>query len=173
MAGDGVHSTACLASGAQAVRTALEQTTEAEDLTHDVQVVPTGCMGLCSRRNGRSGGDAEDGVIDMAMPFFARQRRTVLANAGLTDPDRIEDYVAQGGYRAVAKALHTMTPEQVVAEVTASGLRGRGGAGYPTGRKWSLLAAAASDQKYVVPTATKATRVRSWTAPSWRTTPTG
>lgn len=176
------NSTACLASGGQAVRAALERTTEAEDLVHDVQVVPTGCMGLCSRgplvrvdsrgdtstlygdvtaetgtaivRSRRTGAAApagtDDGVLDMSMPFFARQRRTVLANAGRIDPDRIEDYVAQGGYRAVARALHDMTPEQVVAEVTASGLRGRGGAGYPTGRKWALLAAAQGEHKYVV-----------------------
>jgi bidirectional [NiFe] hydrogenase diaphorase subunit len=175
------NSTACLASGGQAVRTALEQTIDAEDLTHDVQVVPTGCMGLCSRgplvrvdargaaatlygdatpelgaavarsrRGGRAEGDADGNVLDMGMPFFARQRRTVLANAGRTDPDRIEDYVAEGGYRAVAKALHRMTPRQVVDEVAASGLRGRGGAGYPTARKWSLLAAATGEHKYVV-----------------------
>ena len=175
------NSTACLASGGQAVRAALERASNAEDLTHDVQVVPTGCMGLCSRgplvrvdargrastlygdvtpdvgtalvrsrRNGRIRAQQDDHLIDMAMPFFARQRRTVLANAGLIDPDRIEDYIARGGYRAVAKALLTMTPEQVVAEVTASGLRGRGGAGYPTGKKWSLLAAATGEHKYVV-----------------------
>jgi bidirectional [NiFe] hydrogenase diaphorase subunit len=174
-------STACLASGGQAVRTALEQTTEAEDLVHDVQVVPTGCMGLCSRgplvrvdargsdstlhgdvtaamgtaiirsrRDARVTRETDGSALDMGMPFFARQRRTVLANAGLTDPDRIEDYVAQGGYRAVAKALHTMTPEEVLAEVADSGLRGRGGAGYPTAKKWALLAAATGEHKYVV-----------------------
>jgi bidirectional [NiFe] hydrogenase diaphorase subunit len=89
-------------------------------------------------------------ALDEEMPFFARQCRVVLANAGKIDPDRIEDYVAEGGYRALEKAVTTMTPAEVLAEVKASGLRGRGGAGYPVGSKWSLLAAAEGPEKYVI-----------------------
>jgi bidirectional [NiFe] hydrogenase diaphorase subunit len=74
----------------------------------------------------------------------------VLAYAGLIDPDRLEDYVAAGGYRALEKALGSMTPEEVIAAIEASGLRGRGGAGYPTARKWALLHDAPGEHKYVV-----------------------
>jgi bidirectional [NiFe] hydrogenase diaphorase subunit len=84
------------------------------------------------------------------LPFFTKQARVVLAYAGLIDPDRLEDYVAAGGYRALAKTLETMTPEEVIAAIDASGLRGRGGAGYPTARKWGLLHDAPGEHKYVV-----------------------
>ena len=92
----------------------------------------------------------ETNVLDTSIPFFAAQERVVLANGGVIDPDRIEGYVAHGGYRALQKVLTEMKPEEVVHEVQASRIRGRGGAGYPTGSKWSLLAKAAGDQKYVV-----------------------
>ncbi|MBU0994442.1 MAG: NADH-quinone oxidoreductase subunit NuoF [Proteobacteria bacterium] len=70
------------------------------------------------------------------IPFYKKQKRYVLKNIGKIDPTRIEDKIAVGGYQALAKALTTMTPEQVVEQITKSGLRGRGGAGFPTGRKW-------------------------------------
>jgi NADH:ubiquinone oxidoreductase subunit F (NADH-binding)/(2Fe-2S) ferredoxin len=72
------------------------------------------------------------------LPFYKLQTRRVLENNGKVDPTRIEDYVALGGYSAVAKALETMTPSEVIDEVKASGLRGRGGAGFSTGAKWEL-----------------------------------
>lgn len=84
------------------------------------------------------------------MPFFTKQRKVVLANSGLIDPERLEDYVARGGYSALAHALREMTPEEVCAEIINSGLRGRGGAGYPTGLKWNLVRKAEADKKYVV-----------------------
>ena len=75
----------------------------------------------------------------------------VLEHCGRIDPERVEDYVAAGGYEALTKAVTTMTPAEVLAEVTHSGLRGRGGAGYPTGLKWTTVAKADSaDGKYVV-----------------------
>ena len=83
-------------------------------------------------------------------PFFAGQRRIILANSGHTDPERITDYIADGGYRALLRAVTEMTPEQIVAEVRRSGLRGRGGAGYPAGLKWELVARQPSQVKYVV-----------------------
>ncbi len=84
------------------------------------------------------------------IPFFARQRKIVLANCGQIDPEKIEEYIAQGGYEALAQALTHMTPAQVIAEVTRSGLRGRGGAGFPTGRKWQAVCNAPGRPKYVV-----------------------
>lgn len=81
--------------------------------------------------------------------MLARQVRIVLRNCGLIDPERIEEYVARGGYRALAQALR-MRPEEVIAEVERSGLRGRGGAGFPTGLKWKFTRASPGDRKYVV-----------------------
>jgi len=89
-------------------------------------------------------------VLDPEMPFFAQQTKIVLSESGTLDPESIEDYVAHGGYAALNKVLHEMTPEQVCEEILASGLRGRGGAGYPTGLKWQLTLQEDSDTKYVV-----------------------
>jgi bidirectional [NiFe] hydrogenase diaphorase subunit len=83
-------------------------------------------------------------------PFFARQQKIVLENAGIIDPDSFKGYVAIGGYSALIQALSEMTPADVLREVTASGLRGRGGGGYPTGLKWSTVAKTPADQKYVI-----------------------
>ena len=172
-------STACQSAGAGPAYSAMEREISNSGQSQTVQLVPTGCMGLCSRgplvRVLERGGDetmyqhvdAEIGsdivkshtgqrtpiqpnVLDHHVPFFAEQRRVVLANAGIIDPDRLESAVAHGAYLALEKAITTMTPDQVVEEVKASGLRGRGGAGYPTGTKWSLLAGAVSDEKYVI-----------------------
>ncbi len=77
------------------------------------------------------------------IPFFALQELRVLRNRGLIDPENIEEYIARDGYAGMAKALTEMTPEQIVQEVLASGLRGRGGAGFPTGLKWQFAAKSA------------------------------
>jgi len=82
--------------------------------------------------------------------FFEKQRLIVLEGAGKMDPLDLEEYMAEGGYEALSKAILEMSPEQIVEEVDRSGLRGRGGAGFPTGRKWSLVRAQASFPKYVV-----------------------
>ncbi len=82
--------------------------------------------------------------------FFRKQKRVVLRNCGLIDPDSIEEYIARGGYEALGKVLTGMTPEDVVNTMKASGLRGRGGAGFPTGLKWQFTARAAGDQKYII-----------------------
>ncbi len=82
--------------------------------------------------------------------FYKKQHRVALRNCGVIDPENIEEYIAYDGYAALAKALTEMTPEDVIKTVIDSGLRGRGGGGFPTGRKWSFTAANKADQKYVV-----------------------
>jgi len=172
-------STGCLSAGAAAIRQTLAGTVTEAGQDQAVQVVPTGCFGLCSRGplvrvetrgheptlyehvDGDSartiasdhlvaGREASADTVSLDLPFFTRQVKVVLSNAGKIDPDRIEDYVGQGGYRALQSAVETMTPQGVVKTILRSGLRGRGGAGYPTGRKWEFLALADGDEKYVV-----------------------
>ena len=84
------------------------------------------------------------------IPFFKNQRLIALRNRGVIDPDKIDEYIARDGYRALSKALTSMTPEEVIEEIKASGLRGRGGGGFPTGRKWELCRAAPGDVKYLI-----------------------
>ena len=83
-------------------------------------------------------------------PFFRLQRRFVLANSGLVDPTSIDEYIARGGYSAMHHVLHTMTPEAVCESMIASGLRGRGGGGFPTGKKWQMARASEAGQKYLI-----------------------
>ncbi|BDU73229.1 NADH-ubiquinone oxidoreductase-F iron-sulfur binding region domain-containing protein [Mesoterricola silvestris] len=83
-------------------------------------------------------------------PFLALQRRWVLANSGLIDFRSIDEYIARGGYSALHRTLTTRTRQEVVDDVLASGLRGRGGAGFPTGRKWQMALASPGDQKYMI-----------------------
>ncbi|MBD2464754.1 NADH-quinone oxidoreductase subunit NuoF [Oscillatoria sp. FACHB-1407] len=95
---------------------------------------------------------------DLTHPFFTRQRSVVLENTGVIDPERIESYIAVGGYQSLHQVLREMTPHQVIDAITRSGLRGRGGAGYPTGLKWATVAKATTkgelsvtaDRKFVV-----------------------
>ncbi|MCB0166004.1 MAG: NAD(P)H-dependent oxidoreductase subunit E [Anaerolineae bacterium] len=100
--------------------------------------------------SGQAADQAETHILANDIPFFSKQKKVVLANSGLIDPERLEDYVAQGGYMALANALRDMTPEEVCSEIINSGLRGRGGAGYPSGLKWNLVRRAKTDKKYVV-----------------------
>lgn len=81
--------------------------------------------------------------------FYAKQHRVALRNCGVINPENIDEYIAVDGYQALGKVLTEMTPQQVIDEMLASGLRGRGGAGFPTGRKWAFAAANQADQKYV------------------------
>ncbi|NDP22152.1 MAG: FAD-dependent oxidoreductase [Paludibacter sp.] len=84
------------------------------------------------------------------IPFFKGQKKIVLRNAGIINPELIDDYIAVGGYKALEKSLGNMQPTEVINEVLDAGLRGRGGAGYPTGRKWAIMQAAVADQKYLI-----------------------
>lgn len=82
--------------------------------------------------------------------FYQKQFRIVLRNCGVINPESIDEYIARTGYRALEKALFEMTPEEIIAEVKASGLRGRGGAGFPTGMKWEAARKSPGDIKYIV-----------------------
>jgi len=89
-------------------------------------------------------------VQGKASPQSSKQLRIVLRNCGVIDPESIEDYIARDGYQALAKVLSEYTPEKVAQEIKASGLRGRGGAGFPTGLKWDITRKAQGDQKYII-----------------------
>jgi bidirectional [NiFe] hydrogenase diaphorase subunit len=172
-------STPCLSSGSTAVSEAMKQALTDGNLDAEVEVVATGCMGPCSRgplvtvkmpgqedvvyekvtpevakeivaKHVTQSKPVSENVLPADMPFFVKQKKVVLANSGQIDPERLEDYVARGGYAALAHALREMTPEEVCATLTKSGLRGRGGAGYPTGIKWDLVRKSEGDKKYVV-----------------------
>ncbi len=84
------------------------------------------------------------------IPFYGKQRRIVLRNCGYINPDNIEEYIARDGYQALARALLELTPEETLDIVKRSGLRGRGGAGFPTGKKWEFARMAPGDKKYIV-----------------------
>ena len=167
----------CLSFGGGAVREAVGRAVHDTGLESEVRVIGTGCPGLCHAgplvRVERAGQtpvlfghvtpEQAAGLVagvptgewplgercDVSAPFFARQQPIVLANAGRIDPERVEDYIAADGYRALLHAVTEMTPAQVVQAVTASGLRGRGGGGYPTGLKWSTVAKG-SGSKFVI-----------------------
>ena len=145
----------CLSASSDQVFDALaEQVTEA-GLT-DVAVKRVGCLGLCAAgplvevpETGRlfervDPDDVGDLVGELRVvspgatpappaPFFARQVRVATENSGRVDPEDLDDYRTRGGYRALETTLHSMTPAEVIDQVVRSGLRGRGGAGYPTG----------------------------------------
>jgi len=90
-------------------------------------------------------------VLSLDLPFFTKQEKVVLKNAGHIDPEDITEYMARGGYLALEKALKTMTPQEVVEEIKKSGLRGRGGGGFSTGMKWELAAKVPTvDEKFII-----------------------
>jgi NADH:ubiquinone oxidoreductase subunit F (NADH-binding)/(2Fe-2S) ferredoxin len=95
--------------------------------------------------------DLQKYVLSLDLPFFTKQEKVVLKNAGHIDPEDIREYMARGGYLALEKALKTMTPEQVVEEIKKSGLRGRGGGGFSTGMKWEFAAKVPTvDEKFII-----------------------
>lgn len=89
-------------------------------------------------------------IKEKEVPFYKKQRRIIFENNGFIDPTDIRDYIALDGYKAITKALFEMTSEEVIAEIKASGLRGRGGAGFSTGIKWEICRQAKSDTKYII-----------------------
>ncbi|MCC6682217.1 MAG: NADH-quinone oxidoreductase subunit NuoF [Phycisphaeraceae bacterium] len=168
----------CASMNSDKIKDDLQSAIKEKGIADQVQVRSVGCMGLCAAGplvsiesegksvmyKGVTDGDVSEVVESLEgkpierlnlptdMPFFARQEKIVLENCGVIDPERIEDYIAVGGYAALIKALTEMTPAGVVGEITRSGLRGRGGAGYPTGLKWGTVAKspAREGRKYIV-----------------------
>ena len=96
--------------------------------------------------------DVDNTVVNRLdeLNFYKKQKRIALQNCGIIDPENIDEYIAFDGYKALEKVLTTMTQDEVIEEITKSGLRGRGGAGFPTGKKWSFAKMAEGKQKYVV-----------------------
>ncbi|HVO41070.1 MAG TPA: NAD(P)H-dependent oxidoreductase subunit E, partial [Aggregatilineales bacterium] len=168
----------CMAAGCVSLRSDAVQTALEKEVTRQgakCHVKGVGCMGLCTAgplvavkpdgplyQNVNPDAAAEivasmtshTSVRRLEYPsesaFFKRQVKIVLENSGEIDPEHIEDYLAVGGYQGLMHVLSELTPAQVVAEVSRSGLRGRGGAGYPTGLKWGTVAKAAGPKKYVI-----------------------
>ena len=164
----------CLSSAGDAVREALAAEVKARGLGAAVQVKGVGCMGLCAVGPlvavdpvgvlyqsvqpadageivaSLDGAPVERLVCPTDTPFFTRQLKIVLESCGLIDPERIEDAIVAGGWEALIKALTEMTPGEVIEQITRSGLRGRGGGGYPTGLKWTTVAKAHGAPKYVI-----------------------
>ncbi len=163
----------CLSCQSQNVKEALDKEIAARGWGDHCQARGVGCMGLCAEGplvstsqsvlyehvgasdapallDSLEGPPVERLVCPTDIPFFNRQKKIVLENSGMIDPERIEEYIAAQGYQALMQALTEMTPIQVIEQVTKSGLRGRGGAGYPTGLKWSTVAKAVGTQKYVI-----------------------
>lgn len=167
-------STGCRAANSMGVKKNLEAAVKDRGMSDRVQVVGVGCMGFCGNGplveidsqeklyeqvtpddsesiiSALNGGVATAQEGDLKHPFFARQMRIVRETSGKIDPEKIEEYIAAGGYRSLYKVIHDFTPQEVVEEISKSGLRGRGGAGYPTGLKWATVAKMPPGQKYVV-----------------------
>ncbi len=178
--------TGCESSRSDEIYKSLISEAEALGVSHDVQVVKTGCFGFCeqgpivkvlpsesfyvkvkpedaheiiaeqvikgrevSRLLYRKDKKAETAKLE-GIESYQKQFRIVLRNCGVINPESIDEYIVRDGYRALEKALFEMTPEEVIAEVKASGLRGRGGAGFPTGLKWEAARKSPGDIKYIV-----------------------
>jgi bidirectional [NiFe] hydrogenase diaphorase subunit len=103
-----------------------------------------------SLRRARSKTELDKNIISLDLPFFTKQVKVVLSETGRINPDNLEDYLAHGGYRALAHVLDKKTPQDVCDEILQSGLRGRGGAGFPTGLKWGFVRQEGADNKFVI-----------------------
>ncbi|MCH5202491.1 MAG: NADH-quinone oxidoreductase subunit NuoF [Oscillospiraceae bacterium] len=178
--------TGCTSSDSLKIVERLKEELAAKGLENEVNVITTGCFGLCALGpimvvypegsfysmvnvddipeiveehllKGRivtrllyQETVEEDTIKSLnKTAFYAKQRRIALRNCGVIDPEKIDEYIAMDGYQALGKVLTEMTPESVIQTVLDSGLRGRGGAGFPTGLKWKFAAANDADQKYV------------------------
>lgn len=164
----------CMSSNAKAVKEQLERAVAEAGLQEQIEVRAVGCLRLCCEGplvqadpsnalfikvtpqnapeilrvlQGQPGNVAQ---TDPNAPFFTRQLAIVLANSGRVDPERIESYIAADGYQALHEVLHEMTPREVIETMVQSGLRGRGGAGFPTGLKWGTVAKSPGAKKYVI-----------------------
>ena len=178
--------TGCTSSNSEQIIETLKAEIKAQGLEQEVNVIRTGCFGLCAlgpimivypegafysritpedipeivsehllkgrivKRLLYQETVQEDGTIKSLNEtrFYSKQHRVALRNCGVIDPENIEEYIARDGYAALGKVLTEMTPQDVIDTMLASGLRGRGGAGFPTGLKWKFAAANEADQKY-------------------------
>ena len=114
---------------------------------------------------------SQDHISDSKhMEFYKKQIRIALRNCGFINPENVDEYIARDGYLALGKALTEMKPQDVIDEIKKSGLRGRGGGGFPTGLKWDFASKNTADQKYVVCNADEGPLVRLWTVRFWRVT---
>ncbi len=166
----------CLSANADQVKTQLESEVKQRGLETCCKVKGVGCMGLCAA-GPLVAADANEKmfqnvtpadataildsvvdnkpapaaiVMDSQLDFFTQQKKIVLENSGEIDPERIEDYIAADGYEALFHVITKLKPLGVIEQITKSGLRGRGGAGFPTGLKWTTVHKAAGTQKYVI-----------------------
>lgn len=163
----------CLAADSLTIKQRLENAVKEQSLER-VQVCSVGCMRLCCQGplvyikpentlyekvtpedvpaiiTALNGEETTVQRGDLTQPFFTQQMSIVLENSGTIDPERIASYIAANGYQALYHVLHEMQPHEVVDAIAKSGLRGRGGAGYPTGLKWATVAKAKKERKYVI-----------------------
>jgi bidirectional [NiFe] hydrogenase diaphorase subunit len=167
-------SAGCLSANSQAVKERLDESVRQAGLADRVEVCGVGCLRLCSQGPlvavdpegllyqqvapaeapgivaALRGGTTTARRLDPNGPFFRRQVSVVLENCGQIEPDRVESYIAVGGYETLHQVLRDLSPGEVIDAVSRSGLRGRGGAGYPAGVKWSMVAKTRADRKFVV-----------------------
>ncbi len=164
----------CLSCGSAVLKEALEKEITRRGLDNWCKVKGVGCLGLCAEGplvslapsgvmyQGVKVSDVSD-ILDALngspvgrlfcpgdTAFFQRQVRIVTENCGRIDPERIEDYIAENGYEALYRVLTGMSPQEVIEQVVASGLRGRGGAGFSTGLKWTAMSKAAGSAKFII-----------------------
>ena len=171
--------TGCETGKTDAIYRGLLAAADANGISDDIQVVKTGCFGLCEKGPivkvlpeetfyvGVSPEDTgkiieehlvEGRIVDSLLykvnnkkiKFYQKQKRLVLRNCGVIDPEKINEYIARQGYVALEKVLFELSSEEVLEELKISGLRGRGGAGFPTWLKWKFTAEVESDKKYIV-----------------------
>lgn len=166
----------CISSHSLEIKALLQSEIRNQGLEGKVKIIETGCMGPCQEgpliyilpdatyyvrlkasdvreialKHFVEGKRVERLLWRNEKAFFEKQKKIVLSNCGRIDPEDIDDYIASDGYMALLKVLEEMTPEDVIEEMIKSGLRGRGGAGFPTGLKWKFAREAKGDEKFII-----------------------